>query len=99
MEEKLVVKKNNDIVRNTINKFSYKQNQLMCILLGKYVHTVKDEALDSIVSIDEFRQIMDIKSDGGNAYSRIKQTVEKFMESSTVGVYDEETKDTFIDLF
>lgn len=90
MNNKMIIKKDNELIRKAISKFSYKQNQLMCALLGKYVHTKDNYCIDTTVSIDEFRQIMDIKSTGGNAYKRIKDAVEKFAESSSVGIYTEE---------
>ena len=92
MKEKnrLVIKKNNELVRNAINKFDYKQNQLMCALLGKYVHTKDDFCIDTTISIDEFRSILDIKSDGGNAYKRIKNAIDKFAENNNVGIFDSE---------
>ena len=90
MNNKMVIKKDNQLIRKAISKFSYKQNQLMCALLGKYVHTKDNYCIDTTVSIDEFRQIMDLKSDGANNYKRIKDAVEKFAESSSVGIYTEE---------
>lgn len=88
MENKLVVQKDNEIVRNTINKFNYKQNQLMCVLLGKYIHTKNNECIDTTISIDELRQVLGL-SDGKNNYERIKNAINKFGENGSVGIYDE----------
>lgn len=90
MNDKLVIKKDHELVRRAINKFNKKQNQLMAILLGKYVHTKDKYCIDAEVSIDEFRQIMELKSDGTNNYKRIKAAVESFAENSSVGIYIEE---------
>lgn len=83
----MLVQKDNELVRKVITRFTYKQNQLMCVLLGKYVHTKDSYCIDTTISIDEFRQIMEIKSDGGNAYKRIKDSVESFAESSSIGIF------------
>lgn len=88
MNDKLVIQKDNELIRRAISRFNYKQNQLMCALLGKYVHTRDNYCVDTTISIDEFRTIMEIRSDGGNAYKRIKDAVESFSESSSVGIYD-----------
>lgn len=92
MEDKLVIQKDNELIRKAINKFSYKQNQLMCALLGKYIHTKDHRCIDTVVSIDEFRQLFGIKSDGGNAYQRIKKAVDDFGANGSVGIYDEANK-------
>lgn len=89
-----VVQKDHELVRMAINKFTHKQNQLMAILLGKYVHTKDKYCIDAEVSIDEFRQLMDLKSDGVKNYKRIKDAVESFAENSSVGIYTVENGKT-----
>lgn len=88
MDEKYVVQKDHELVRKAVNQFTYKQNQLMAILLGKYVHTRDRKCMDAVISIDVFRQIMDL-SDGNNNYNRIKLAVEDFGRNGSVGIYDD----------
>lgn len=85
----LVIRKDNRIIQKTLNKFTYKQNQLMALLLGKYVNLKKDECIDTTVSIEELREVLGIKSEGGNAYERIRRAIELFGERGSVGLYSE----------
>ena len=91
MSEKLVIQKDNYIIQNTINKFSYKQNQLMCVLLGKYVHTKNNECIDTIINIDELRQALGL-TDGTDNYRQIQKSVIDFGENGSVGVWEEISK-------
>ena len=86
-KQNLVIKKDNELVRKVITKFNYKQNQLMCALLGKYVHTKGDYCIDTTISIDELVQVLNL-TDGANNYKRIKEAVGSFAESSSVGIYN-----------
>ena len=87
MNEKRVIKKDNELVRKAINQFSYKQNQLMCALLGKYVHTKNDYCIDTTISIDELRQALEL-SDGKDNYEAIKKALNDFGRNGSVGIYD-----------
>lgn len=87
MKERAVIKKDNDLIRKAINQFSYKQNQLMCALLGKYVHTKGDYCIDTIISIDELRQALEL-SDGKDNYEAIKKALNDFGRNGSVGIYD-----------
>lgn len=83
------IRKSNDIVQKTMNRFTYKQNQLMALLLGKYVNLKTDECIDTSVSIEELREVLSIQSQGGNAYERIRRAIELFGERGSVGIYTE----------
>lgn len=85
----LTIRKSNEIVQKTLNKFTYKQNQLMALLLGKYINLKTDECIDTSVSIEELREILAIQSQGGNAYERIRRAIELFGERGSVGIYTE----------
>lgn len=85
----LLIRKDNRIIQKTINKFTYKQNQLMALLLAKYVNLKSQECIDTEITIDELREALDIKSDGGNFYERMRIAIEKFGENSSVGIYTE----------
>lgn len=85
----LVIRKDNRIIQKTLNKFTYKQNQLMALLLGKYVNLKEDECIDTTVSIEELREVLSIQSQGGNAYERIRRAIELFGERGSVGIYSE----------
>lgn len=87
MSRKLVIQKDNHIIQNTINKFSYKQNQLMCVLLGKYVHTKNNECIDTTISINELRKALGLSADKDNLIA-IKKAVNAFGENGSVGVYE-----------
>ena len=87
MVEKLVVQKDNHIIQNTINKFSYKQNQLMCVLLGKFVHTKNNECIDTTITLDELRKALGLTADKDNLKA-IKIAVDGFVDNCTVGVYE-----------
>lgn len=93
-KDNLVVKKDNELVRKAVNRFSYKQNQLMCILLGKYVHTKNNYCIDTTVSITEIQKTLDI-TDGGDNLETIKRAVENFGENGSVGIYDK-TRNKYI---
>ena len=84
-KDKMITRKSNQIVRHAVTKFNYKQNQLMCVLLGKYVNLKNNQCIDTEVSIDELRQILDLE-DGANNYNRIKAAIEKFGENGSVGI-------------
>lgn len=88
MEERAVIQKDNKLVRKAINKFTYKQNQLMCVLLGKYVHTKDNYCIDTTITISDFRKALEL-SDGKDNLEGIKRAVEKFGENGSVGIYDE----------
>lgn len=90
MKDKLVIQKHNELVRNAINNFSYKQNQLMCALLGKYVHTQNNVCIDTTISIDELRQALSL-TDGKDNYTAIKKAVDDFGRNGSVGIFDTET--------
>lgn len=85
----LTIRKSNDIVQKTMNRFTYKQNQLMALLLGKYVNLQTDECIDTSISINEIREVLSIQSKGGNAYERIRRAIEMFGERGSVGIYTE----------
>lgn len=85
----LTIRKSNDIVQKTMNRFTYKQNQLMALLLGKYVNLKTDECIDTKVSIEELREVLSVQSQGGNAYERIRRAIELFGERGSVGIYTE----------
>lgn len=87
MDEKLVVQKDNHIIQNTVNKFSYKQNQLMCVLLGRFVHTKNNECIDTTITVDELRQALGLTADKDNLKA-IKIAVEGFVKNCSVGVYE-----------
>lgn len=87
--DELIVRKDNKIVQKTLNKFSYKQNQLMAVLLGKYVNLNSNECINTTISVDELREVLGIKSEGGNAYERIRHAVERFGEHGSIGIYSE----------
>lgn len=86
-KDKLVIRKSNAIVRNTINKFNYKQNQLMCLLLGKYVNLSTNECISTEISIDELRKTLGL-TDGKKNYETIRHAIDKFGENGSVGIYD-----------
>lgn len=86
-KDKLVIRKSNAIVRNTINKFNYKQNQLMCLLLGKYVNLSTNECISTEISIDELRKTLGL-TDGEKNYETIRHAIDKFGENGSVGIYD-----------
>lgn len=88
MNERLVIQKDNHIIQNTINKFSYKQNQLMCLLLGKFVHTKNNECIDTSISVDELRQALGL-TDGKKNYRQIEKAVIDFGENGSIGVFEE----------
>lgn len=85
----LTIRKSNDIVQKTMNRFTYKQNQLMALLLGKYVNLKTDECIDTKVSIEELREVLSVQSKGGNVYERIRRAIELFGERGSVGIYTE----------
>lgn len=72
-----------------MNRFTYKQNQLMAILLGKYVNLKTDECINTTVSVDELRSVLGVASEGGNVYERIRRAIELFGERGSVGIYTE----------
>ena len=84
MSDKLVVRKSNEIVQDTINKFSRQQNKLMCVLLGKFVNLSKNECLDTEIKISDIREILEI-TDGGNNYDRLRSAIRRFGEVGSVG--------------
>lgn len=86
-DDKLIIRKSNNIVKNTINKFTYKQNQLMCLLLGKYVNLSTNECINTEISIDELRQALKL-TDGKNNFERIKNAIDKFGENGSIGIFD-----------
>ena len=88
MDERLVIRKDNHIVQNTINQFSYKQNQLMCLLLGRYVHTKNNECIDTTVTINELRQALGL-NDCRDNYKQIQQAVKDFGKNGSVGLWEE----------
>ena len=88
---RMVIQKDNKLVRKAINKFTYKQNQLMCVLLGKYVHTKDKYCIDTTISIMEFQKTIGL-TDGKDNLVAIKNAVEKFGENGSVGIYDESKK-------
>lgn len=94
MDEKMVIQKNNHIVQKAINKFSYKQNQLMCLLLGKFVHTKNNECIDTSISVEDLRQALGL-SDGQKNYKQIQQAVKDFGENGSVGLWEEVGRDTW----
>lgn len=87
--DNIVIRKDNTIIRKTKNKFDYKQNQLMALLLGKYVNLNTDKCIDTNITIEELRLALGIKSDGGSSYEQIRQTIDRFGEKSSVGIYKE----------
>lgn len=87
MEDKLIIQKHNELIRRAINQFSYKQNQLMCALLGKYVHTRDNYCVDTTISIDELRQTLGL-TDGKDNYESIKKALNDFGKNGSVGIYD-----------
>lgn len=92
--EDLVVRKHNHIVQKTINKFSYKQNQLMALLLGKYVNLNDDECLDTSISIDEIRNLLGM-SNGSENYIAIRKAIQRFGENGSVGCLEQNKKGEF----
>lgn len=89
--EDLVIRKDNHIVQKTINKFNYKQNQLMALLLGKYVNLNDDTCLDTSITINEIRRLLNL-SDGAENYELIKRTIRKFGENGSVGCLEQNKK-------
>lgn len=87
MGERLVIQKDNHIVQNTVNSFSYKQNQLMCVLLGKYVHTKDNYYIDTTISIHELRKALGLSDDKDNL-NAIKKAVNDFGKNGSVGLYE-----------
>ena len=87
MKDKLVVQKDNELIRKSINQFSYKQNQLMCALLGKYVNTRDNYCIDTTISIDELRQTLEL-TDGKENFESIKKALNDFGRNGSVGIYD-----------
>ena len=85
----IAIRKSNDIVQKTMNRFTYKQNQLMALLLGKYVNLQSNECIDTSISLEELREVLSIQSQGGNAYERIRRAIELFGERGSVGIYTE----------
>ena len=88
MDERLVVQKDNHIIQNTINKFSYKQNQLMCVLLGKYVHTKNNECIDTTITINELRQSLGL-NDCRDNYRQIQKAVSDFGRNGSIATWEE----------
>ncbi len=84
MDNKLVVRKDNWLIRETINKFSKGQNRLMCLLLGKFVNLNDDSCLDTSLSVDDFRQALGL-TDGEKNYARLRKEVMRFGENGSVG--------------
>lgn len=84
----LVIRKDNHIVQKTLNRFTYKQNQLMAILLGKYVNLKTDECINTSVSIDTLRKTLGV-SDGADNYKAIERAIQKFGENSSIGCWEE----------
>ena len=87
----LTIRKSNHIVQKTMNKFTYKQNQLMALLLGKYVNLKDNECLDTTITINEIRQLLNM-SDGAENYEIIKRTIRKFGENGSVGCLEQNSK-------
>lgn len=87
-KNKMVVKKDHELVRKAINKFSYKQNQLMCALLGKYIHTKGNYFINTTITVSEFCSLLELTA-GKNNYVRIKKAVDSFGENGSVGIYDD----------
>lgn len=86
-DQKLVIRKDNELIRQAINKFSYTQNRLMGVLLGKYVHTKENYCIDTTITIDELRKELEM-TDGKENYEAIRKAVEAFGENGSVGIYD-----------
>ena len=87
----LTIRKSNKIVQKTLNRFTYKQNQLMAILLGKYVNLNTNECIDTSVSIDELRRLLGI-TDGSENYALIKSAIKRFGENGSVGCLEQDEK-------
>lgn len=85
MDNKLVVRKDNWLIRETVNKFTKGQNRLMCLLLGKFVNLNDEFCLDTSISVDEFRQALGL-SDGEKNYYRLRKEVMRFGENGSVGL-------------
>lgn len=88
MEKRLVIQKDNHIIQNTMNKFSYKQNQLMCVLLGKYVHTKNNECIDTTITINELRQALGL-NDCSDNYKQIQKAVSDFGKNGSIATWEE----------
>ena len=82
----MLVKKDNELVRNTMTQFDYKQNQIMAVLLGKYVHEKDNKCIDSTLTVSEFLNILEIDSIGGFNYVMIKNAIDGLAKNNTVGV-------------
>lgn len=85
---KYVIQKDNEIVRNAVNRFSYKQNQLMAYLLSAYVHTQGKKFINTVIPVGEFIKIMGIESVGGKNYSEVKKAIDSLSERNSVGIYN-----------
>ncbi len=80
----MLIRKDNWLVQKTINKFSKGQNRLMCLLLGKYVNLNTDTCMNTTLSVEEFRQALEL-SDGEKNYARLRKEVMRFGENGSVG--------------
>lgn len=86
--DKLVIQKDNKLIQSAVNRFDYKQNQLMCLLLGKYVNTKEQECIDTTITVNELRNALNL-TDGKKNYDTIRKAINSFAENSSVGIYDE----------
>lgn len=87
----MVIRKDNKIIQKTINKFNHKQNQLMCVLLGKYIDLNSNECINTTISINELRKALGLTR-GTDNYKTIKKAIERFGEVGSVGTLEINSK-------
>lgn len=87
----LMIRKDNKIVQKTINKFTYKQNQLMAILLGKYIDLTTNECLDTSITINEIIEILGV-TDCKDSYESLRKAINKFSENNSIGCLEQNKK-------
>ena len=89
--EELIIRKDNRIVQKTINKFTYKQNQLMALLLGKFINLKDNVCLDTSITISEIQKCLGL-SDGAENYDAIKRAILQFGENGSIGCLEQNKK-------
>lgn len=82
--DNLIIRKDNHIIQKTINRFTYKQNQLMALLLGKYINLENNECINTSITISEIHSFLGMTNATKN-YEEIRKTIRQFGENGSVG--------------
>ena len=88
---KLITRKSNKIVQHCATKFTYHQNQLMCLLLGKYVNLTSDECINTTIPVDELRKALNL-NDCADNYIAIRKAIKNFGANGSVGFLEKDYK-------